>query len=184
MLYPAGIGLLWTLYILSITSKQQTKKKTHSNNKSRNQKSKCIECKCKFLKQLSSKNAYLLLFLTTMWNKNIMYYEQSLSQILGQGSYYILFTIFMRSFNFIFITNSSGSKMVFHWWIECEWNIIWSFDSNDDLNVYHCPYIISEAFFKGTIAIHVIGRQFVFIKAFILFILVVMVVFYRSYLDY
>ena len=48
-------------------------------------------------------------------NRNIMYYEQGLSQILSQGSYMILFSISTQIFD-LSITNNYGSATSDHGW--------------------------------------------------------------------
>ena len=47
--------------------------------------------------------------LKTLWNRNIMYYEQGLSQILSQGEYSLLFTILTQIFDLSF-TNYYGQS--------------------------------------------------------------------------
>ena len=53
-------------------------------------------------------NEYLMLMLKTMWNRNIMYYMQALSQILSQGSYVILFGMVAHIFNLSITNNNSN----------------------------------------------------------------------------
>eukprot|EP01084_Bolivina_argentea_P221127 374601_1 len=93
LLYPMTIALMWTLYILVITSD-----KSIDNNKVDKVDGKgCCDCRkikkgkiCQCVDKILSNN-YLKLMLTTIWNRNIMYYEQAISVILSHGSYFILF---------------------------------------------------------------------------------------------
>eukprot|EP01083_Nonionella_stella_P205246 747600_1 len=97
ILYPMMFALLWTAYItLSSSDKVKSDKKKQTEHK-----------RCAQVRDLLSNDRFMTLF-KTMWNRNIMYYEQALSQILASGSLVALGTGFAEVFNFS-ITNNNSS---------------------------------------------------------------------------
>eukprot|EP01083_Nonionella_stella_P153573 493655_1 len=97
ILYPMMFALLWTAYItLSSSDKVKSDKKKQTEHK-----------RCAQVRDLLSNDHFMTLF-KTMWNRNIMYYEQALSQILASGSLVALGTGFAEVFNFS-ITNNNSS---------------------------------------------------------------------------
>ena len=93
----------------------QNKRTLRKERRIRKKKKKGIYCICKCFKYIDNwiglilSKKYMILMLKTIWNRNIMYYEQGLSQILSQGEYSLLFAISTQIFDLSF-TNNYGSQ--------------------------------------------------------------------------
>ena len=105
LLYAFGISIIW---VLGITMTTSDKYREDSFSKVRPTKCRILRRNLHRMQRVLSKQD-LILILKTMWNTNIMYYQQSLSQLLSQGSYRLLFSVLLRTFN-LSITNISGSN--------------------------------------------------------------------------
>eukprot|EP01084_Bolivina_argentea_P281231 481144_1 len=90
--YMLAISFLWTIFLIIVTSDSDE----NNNNK-----------KTGIRRYLS--NPHFMLMMKTLWNRNIMYYEQALSLILtsvSSSSLTILFHFIAQIFNFSTTTNT------------------------------------------------------------------------------
>eukprot|EP01084_Bolivina_argentea_P136517 240423_1 len=98
--FPFGIATLWTAYFLIISS--------DASQSNQNTDRKCCKCTCGKMKPELFKDKDILSWFKTIINRNILYYEQALSQVLAYGSYLVLLSVFAQIFNFSFVGNSSN----------------------------------------------------------------------------
>ena len=107
LLYPFGISLLWVVYITLSTSDKY--KRTPSGDRTKPKKgSSCLKAVQNRIESMLSKK-YFMLMLKTIINRNIMYYEQAMAQLLSQGSDTLLFSRFTQMFN-LSITNTVSNN--------------------------------------------------------------------------
>ena len=98
LLYPLVISVFWVLYITLTTSDK------HRVSTTREQTG-----KCRFIQSVLSKKK-LMMMIKTMCNRNILYYEQALSQTLSEGSYIVFLSIFSNIFDLSIANNAGTSK--------------------------------------------------------------------------
>eukprot|EP01084_Bolivina_argentea_P037812 69927_1 len=115
LLYPLLIATFWTL-LLSITTSDRIQVSAVYNVKHDHEIVSLQSSKRSFSEQIQDKferilsEHYLILMIKTLWTRNLLYYEQGLSQILSQGSYTVLFGISTQIFNLSMTTNAGGDK--------------------------------------------------------------------------
>eukprot|EP01084_Bolivina_argentea_P072885 132304_1 len=75
---------------------------------------KCCDCNnmqklkcCNKIQNLIS-NPHFMLMMQTIWNRNILYYQQALSQVFSSSPFVILFGVFSQIFN-LSLTNNYGN---------------------------------------------------------------------------